>query len=341
VAKTKVVITDYIEVDLDWEVQQLAKLPDVDFQTYQLKLASKEELIEKVRDADIIVVNMAKFDEEVIAACEKCKLLIRHGIGYDNVDVDACTKHGIRFAYMPDYCCTEVAEQAVALIFASARKLFTGRRILEESSANQQWDFSSLGDIHRLFGSTLGIIGCGRIGGRVYRIMKAVGMKIMVCDPYIDERQKGALGIEETYDLETVLKEADIVTLHTPLNEETKYLIDKDELQMMKPTAYLINTSRGGVVCTLCLQLALDEGWIAGAGIDVYEEEPPPADMKLFEQEGATLAAHLGWCSVESGWDIRYKIMADIKACLNGEPPANTVNTEIDAVLGGKVYREV
>jgi formylmethanofuran dehydrogenase subunit E len=97
------------------------------------------ELIEKIRDADIIVVNMAKFDEEVIAACEKCKLLIRHGIGYDNVDVAACTKHGIRFAYMPDYCCTEVAEQAVALIFACARKLLTRRRLREDSRAKHKW----------------------------------------------------------------------------------------------------------------------------------------------------------------------------------------------------------
>lgn len=338
---TKVVVTDYIEVDLDWEVAELAQMPDVQFETYQLKLAPKAELIEKVRDAEIIVVNMAKFDEEVIAACERCKLLIRHGIGYDNVDVAACTKHGIRFAYMPDYCCTEVAEQAVALIFACARKLFVGRRILEDSSAKQQWDFSPLGDIHRLFGSTLGLIGCGRIGGRVHRIMKAVGMKVMVCDPYIDERQKGALGIEETYDLETVLREADIVTLHTPLNAETKYMIDEPQLRMMKPTAYIVNTSRGGVINTSALERALDEGWIAGAGIDVYEVEPPPADMKLFEQTGATLAPHLGWCSVEAGWDIRYKIMADIKSCLAGEPPVNTVNKEIDGLLGGKVYREV
>lgn len=340
-AKTKVVVTDYIEVDLDWEVEQFAQMADVELECCQLKTAPKEELIDTVKDADIIVVNMAKFDEEVIAACENCKLLIRHGIGYDNVDVAACTKHGIRFAYMPDYCCTEVAEQAVALIFACARKLFAGRRILQESSANQMWDFSSLGDIHRLFGSTLGIIGCGRIGGRVHRIMKAVGMKIMVCDPYLDERQKGALGIEETHDLDTVLKEADIITMHTPLNDETRYMIDEEQLKMMKETAYLINTSRGGVINTAALEKALQEKWIGGAGIDVYEVEPPPADMALFGLESATLAAHLGWCSVEAGWDIRYKIVDDIKACLNNEPPANTVNTEIDEVLGGKVYREV
>jgi D-3-phosphoglycerate dehydrogenase len=340
VQKCKVVVTDYIELDLDWEVETLAAYPEIQFDFHQLKLAPKAELIEKVKDADIIVVNMARFDEEVIAACQRCRLLIRHGIGYDNVDVAACTRHGIRFAYQPDYCATEVAEQAVALIFGCARKLFSSRRILEESSATQQWDFSTLGDIHRLMGSRLGIIGCGRIGGRVYRIMKAVGMNIMVCDPYIDDRQKGALGLDRTYDLDTVLKEADVVTMHTPLNDETRYMIDEAQLRMMKPTAYLINTSRGGVIRTEALEKALREKWIAGAGIDVYEVEPPPRDMDLFNHESATLSAHLGWCSVEAGWDIRKKIVGDILACLEGRAPANTVNGEIDEVLGGKVYRE-
>lgn len=338
--RAKVVVTDYIEVDLKWEEEQFAQMPDVDFEHYQLKLAPKEELIAKVADADIIVVNMARFDEEVIAGCKKCKLLIRHGIGYDNVDVAACTKHGIRFAYMPDYCATEVAEQAVALIFACARKLFTGRRILQASSATGQWDFSTLGDIHRLFGANLGIIGCGRIGGRVHRIMAAVGMNIMVCDPYLDDRQKGALGIEQTYELETVLREADIITLHTPLDDNTRHMIDEPQLRMMKPTAYLVNTSRGGVINTPALERALREGWIAGAGIDVYEVEPPPADMELFRLDTATLSPHLGWCSVEAGWTIRRKIMEDIRACLRGELPANTVNPEVEQLLGGRTYRD-
>lgn len=339
--KTKVVVTDYIENDLDWEVQEFAKMPDVEFSYHQLKLAPREELIATIADADIIVVNMAKFDEEVIAGCKRCKLLIRHGIGYDNVDVDACTRHGLRFSYQPDYCASEVSEQAVSLIFSCARRLDIGRRILQESSATGQWDFSTLGDIHRLFGSTLGIIGCGRIGGRVYRIMKAVGMHLMVCDPYLDDRQKGALGIEETYDLETVLKTADIVTMHTPLNDETRYMIDEPQLQMMKPTAYLVNTSRGGVIKTSALEKALRENWIAGAGIDVYEVEPPPADQELLSLPNATLSAHLGWCSVEAGWRIRQNIMDDVKACLRNEPPAYTVNKEIDAALDGRVYREV
>jgi len=337
----KIVVTDYIETDLDWEAEQFASMPNVTFEYYQLKQAPKEELIAKIKDADIIVVNMAKFDEEVIASLEKCVLLIRHGIGYDNVDVAACTKHLIRFAYQPDYCATEVAEQTVALIMCCVRKLFTSYEVLKEASEKRIWNFTPMGEVHRLFGQTLGVIGCGRIGGRVVRMMRGMGMKIMVCDPYIDERQKGALGLEQIYDLETVLREADIVTLHTPLNDETRYMIDEPQLRMMKKNAILINTARGGLVRTEALAKALREGWIAGAGIDVYEEEPPPPDMPLFSAPNVTLSAHIGWMSVEAGWDIRYKIMDDIKACMAGRPPRHTVNTEIDALLGGKVYRDI
>lgn len=341
VKEWKVVVTDYIENDLDWEVEQFEQMPGVVFEHYQLKQAPRAELIEKVRDADIVVVNMATFDAEVIEALEKCVLLIRHGIGYDNVDVPACTARQIRFSYQPDYCATEVAETAVSLILACARKLFISRDVLHDAATRQIWNFIPMGNVHRMFGQTLGVIGAGRIGGRVYRMLNSFGMKMMVCDPYLDERQKGALGIEQTYDLDTVLREADIVTLHTPLNDDTKYLIDEPQLRMMKPNAILVNTSRGGVVNTEALARALKEGWIGGAGVDVYEKEPPPVEMPLFGLPNATLSAHIGWMSVEAGWDIRYKIMEDVQACMEGLPPANTVNTELDGQLGGRVYREV
>lgn len=336
----KVVVTDYIENDLDWEVEEFSKLENVSFAYHQLKQAPKAELIAAIKDADIVVVNMATFDAEVIGALDKCKLLIRHGIGYDNVDVAACTANQIRFAYQPDYCATEVAETAVALIMSCGRKLFASLEVLKDASANQIWNFAPMGEVHRMFGQTLGIVGAGRIGGRVYRMMKNFGMKMMVCDPYLDERQKGALGLDQVYDLETVLREADIITLHTPLNSDTRYMIDEPQLRMMKPHAILVNTSRGGVINTAALAKALKEGWIGGAGIDVYEKEPPPTDMPLWDCPNATLSAHIGWLSVEAGWDIRKKIMEDIQACMADRKPANTVNKELDGVLAG-TYRVV
>jgi len=155
------------------------------------------------------------------------------------------------------------------------------------------------------------------------------------------DRRLAALGLDDRYTLEDVLRESDVVTIHTPLNEETRYMIDEPQLRMMKKTAYLINTARGAIVNTEALTKALREGWIAGAGIDVYETEPPPADMELFKLPNATLSAHLGWNSVEAGWDIRHKIMEDVDNFLAGRPPRFTVNTEVEEKLGGKAYREV
>ncbi len=339
-SQTKIVVTDYIEDDLDWEVEEMAKR-EIDFEYHQLKLAPEEELVEVIRDCDVVIVNMAPMPESVISQLEKCKLIIRHGIGYDNVDTEACTKHNIRLSNVPDYCAQEVAEQAVALIFACTRRLFESRRILEESSASGIWDFSTLGDIHRMSDQTLGIIGAGRIGSRVFRMTENIFGRRMICDPYMDDRRIAALGVHERHSLEDVLGEADVVTIHTPLNDETRYMIDEPQLKMMKDSAFLVNSARGAIVNTEALTKAVREGWIAGAGIDVYETEPPPADMELFDLPTATLSSHLGWCSVEAGWDIREKIMQDVDLFLAGEPPRFTVNEEVEEKLGGAAYREV
>ena len=338
----KVIVTDYIEDDLEWEQEKFGAMDNVVFETNQLKLAPKEEVIEKCRDADIIVVNMVKFDAEVLDALEKCQLIIRHGVGYDNVDVEACTRNRIRFAYEPDYCAAEVAEQAVALIFCCTRQLFRSRAILEDAAEKQIWDFSSLLPMHRMFDQTLGIVGCARIGGRVYRMTQNIFGRILIYDPYIDERQKGALGIhdDEVVSFDELLAQADIITIHTPLNDETRHMFNKDAFTKMKPSAYLVNTARGGVISTEDLIWALENEEIQGAGIDVYEKEPPDADLKLFDLSRATLSAHLGWSSLEAGWTIRYKIADDIIACIAGDKPGNTVNMEIDGLLEGN-YREV
>ncbi len=339
-SQVKIVVTDYIEDDLDWEVEEMAKR-EVDFAHHQLKLAPEDELVDVIRDCDVVIVNMAPMPESVISRLERCKLIIRHGIGYDNVDTAACTKYDIRLANIPDYCAQEVAEQALALIFACTRRLFESRRILEGASATGIWDFSTLGDIHRMRDQTLGIVGCGRIGARVYRMTENIFGERMVCDPYMGDRRLAALGLDDRYSLEDVLQAADVVTIHTPLNDETRYMIDEPQLRMMKESAFLVNSARGAIVNTEALIKALREGWIAGAGIDVYETEPPPADMELFDLPAATLSAHLGWCSVEAGWDIREKIMADVDNFLAGEPPRFTVNTDVEEKLGDRTYREV
>jgi D-3-phosphoglycerate dehydrogenase len=324
----KIVVTDYIEDNLDWEAEELAKEEGVVFEAHQLKFVPVEELLEKIRDADVILVNMVKMTPEVIGALEKCQLIIRHGVGYDNVDIAAATARGIRVGYVPDYCANEVAEQAVALILACWRKVFPGRKLLENCSAAGKWDFEPIYPIHSLSGKTVGIVGCGRIGSLVLKKLSGFDVHVLICDPYLSEERQQELGVTPT-DLDTVLSEADVITLHVPLTNETRRFISEPQLRRMKETAYLINTSRAGALDTEAVCRALRENWIAGAGIDVYDKEPPDPELELFRLENATLSPHLGWYSEEAGWSIREKILEDFRRFLSGQPPRFLINPEV------------
>lgn len=323
----KVVITDYIEPDLQWEADELAKR-GVEFASYQLKFAPVEQVIDATRDADVVVVNMVPITPEVIAGWEKCKLVIRHGTGYDNVNVPALTEAGIPLVYIPDYCTDEVAEQAIALIFACARRIVSSRTTLDESAARGQWDFADVIPMFRMAGRTLGILGCGRIGSTVYRKLQSFGFKVIGCDPYLSEKRKQELGIEFV-DKETLFRTSDFITVHTPLNDETRHIVNAEALSWMKPTAYLVNTARGPMVDAYALADALREKRIAGAGIDVFDKEPPETDYPLFGLPNAILTPHLAWYSEDAGFRIREIIMTEIDLFIAGNPPRYTVNPSV------------
>ncbi len=325
--RVKVVVTDYIEDNLDWEAEELAKR-GIDFAAYQLKFRPEDEVVEAIGDADVVVVNMVKMTESLLSRLKACKLLIRHGIGYDNVDVEACTRLGIQFAYQPDYCKVDVAEHAIALIFACARKVVWGRKTLDESSAKGQWDFSDLFPVYRLEGKTLGIVGVGRIGSRVYLKLKSFGFSIIGCDPYLSEERIKELGIP-LVPREELFRTADYITVHTPLTDETRHIVNATSLDWMKPTAYLVNTSRGGMVDADALAEALKARHIAGAAIDVYDVEPPPPDYPLFGLENVVLSPHMAWASEEAGQEIRKSILDDILAFAEGRPARCVVNPEV------------
>jgi len=326
--RIEIVVTDYIEPDWKWEEEQLAKYDHVSFAYHQLKFAPQEELIAAIRDADVILVNMTPMTAEIIDRLEKCKLIIRHGVGYDNVDVEAATARGIRVAYEPDYCTDEVAEHAIALMLGAWRKLSTGLKVLEDSSRNGIWDFEPIYPISTLKGKTVGIVGCGRIGSTLFERLQSFGFEFLICDPYLTAERQAELGIQ-IVDLETLLKGADIVTVHAVLNEETHHLIGEAQLRLMKTTAYLVNTARGALVDTDALARALREQWIAGAAVDVYVKEPPDPDFPLFACENALLAPHLGWYSEEANWSIREKIVEDFVRFIEGRPPRFLINKEL------------
>lgn len=318
-AKLKVVVTDYIEPDLKWEAEELGKR-GIDFEHHQLKFAPAEKVIEATRDADIVVVNMVPVTQELISGWKKCKLVIRHGVGYDNVDVAALNKAGIPLCYIPDYCVEEVAEQAIALMLGCGRKIVSSRKVLDDSSARGQWDFADVVPMFRMAGQTVGIIGCGRIGSRVYQKLKTFGVNFLICDPYLTEERKRELGIEVVAK-EEVFKGSDFITIHTPLTPETRHIVNAETLAMMKPPAYLVNTARGPMVDAYALAEALKNGVIAGAGIDVFDVEPPPRDYPLFGLRNAILTPHLAWYSEDAAWRIRELIILEIDRFVAGQAP--------------------
>lgn len=320
----RVVVTDYIEPDLDWERHELARV-GIELRAHQLKDASESDLISATRDADAIVVNMAPITDRVIASWSRCRLVIRHGIGYDNVDVVALQARSVPLVNVPDYCVEEVAEQAIALLFALARQVVASRIVLEQSSRLGRWTFDDVRPLRRIQNRTVGIVGFGRIGSKVHQKLRGFDFEFLVCDPYVASERARTAGIE-TVPLERLLRGSDFVTLHAPLTDETRHLIDARALSLMKPSAYLINTARGGLINQRDLCIALREGRIAGAGLDVFEQEPPDPDDPLFSLDSAVLTPHLAWCSIEAGWDIRRKIVRAVIDYQAGFPLANCVN---------------
>lgn len=319
-----VVVTDYIEPDLEWE-RELLREKGITLEAYQLKGRPEEEVYEKVRSADVIVVNMVKFPASLVDRLDRCGLIIRHGIGYDNIDVDACTRNEIQFAYQPDYCAIDVAEHAISLIMAAARRLPIARQTLEESSAQGEWDFSGLFPLHRMEGKVVGILGVGRIGSIVARKLQSFGFRLLGVDPNRSDEALERLGVEPV-DLETLLSQSDYITIHTPLNNETHHLVNRDTLAQMKKTAIIVNTARGPIVDPEALAAALEDGIIAGAAIDVYDVEPPPTSYPLFGQPNAILTPHSAWASVESSWAIRKSIINDILSHADGRDARCVIN---------------
>ncbi len=325
---TKVVVTDYIEPDLDWEVQQFAQR-GVDFSAFQLKNAPVPEFLRMVADADVLIVNMAPISEEVLSGLGRTKLIIRHGVGYDNIDVPAASRRGIVVSYMPDYCMHEVAEQAVMLIMACQRKLNQQICLTEESSRSGKWVFKPVYPLHSVHGKTLGILGCGRIGSLVHQMMQGFGLaRILICDPYLTAERMRELG-NPFVSLNELLVESDIVTVHTPLGPETHHMLDEAQFELMKPTSILVNTARGGIVNLVALDEALKSGRPGFAGVDVYEQEPPGPDMAILRNEKAICTPHLAWLSEEAGWNIRRQIVADVDRFLHGEGPFHPIDKTV------------
>lgn len=282
---------------------------DVIFEEYP----DEGRLIELVGDVDAIIVrSKPKVTRKVIEAAPKLKVIGRAGVGLDNIDLEAAKERGIKVVNSPGASSRSVAELAVALMFNVARKIaFADRKMREGVWAKKQ----CMG--FELEGKTLGIVGFGRIGYQIAKIAKALGMNLLLYDPYPNEEHAKEVG-GKFVDLETLLKESDVVTLHVPLIDATYHLINEERLKLMKPTAILINAARGAVVDTNALVKALKEGWIAGAGLDVFEEEPLPKDHPLTKLDNVVLTPHIGASTVEAQMRAGVQVAEQIVEILKG-----------------------
>jgi D-3-phosphoglycerate dehydrogenase len=282
-----------------------------EFYMYEDRVEDNRSLIERSQNAEVVILSNIPYRAEVIHACPKLKMISVAFTGVDHIDVNACKEKGITVCNAAGYSTDSVAELAFGLIVAVMRNIVK----CDELVRNGKTKAGYIGN--DISGKTLGIIGTGAIGLRVAEIGKAFGCKLLA---YSRTEKENPFGIKYV-DLKTLLAESDIVSLHVPLNDKTKNLIDKEAISLMKPNSILINTARGPVVDSQALAAALKEGKIAGAGIDVFEMEPPvPANHPLLSAPSVVAAPHVAFATWEAFYRRAQIVLTNVKAWLDGEP---------------------
>lgn len=298
----KVVVTDYNFESIDPYLKELAGLADVDIEVHREREQDSNRLIQQVKDADVVFIHFAVMNAKVIEAMEHCKMIIRPAIGFDNIDVDAATKKGIYVVNIPEYGAQyDVSNHVMMLMLACEKKLWT----LASSTKKGIWNQNLAKPVYRLNGQTFGLCGFGRIPKQVAVRAKAFEMNVIAYDPYMSEETMAKYGVCKV-DFETLCRESDVISITLPLTSETKYLFDERAFNMMKPTAFIINTARGAVIKETDLIKALEEKKIAGAGLDVVESEKLPADQVLpanhpfNRMDNVIVTPHSGWLSEDA-----------------------------------------
>ena len=279
-----------------------------------------EELIEKIKNYDALVIRSGtKVTSEVIKAADRLKVIGRAGVGIDNVDVEAATKKGIIVLNTPGGNTISAAEHTIAMMLALARNIPQANAALHKG----EWNRKKYTGVE-FFNKTLGVVGLGRVGAEVAARMKSFGMQILAYDPFVTEERAKQMGITLA-DLETVIRGGDFITVHTPLTNETRNLIDDDEFNIMKPGVRIINCARGGIINEAALARAVAEGKVAGAAVDVFTKEPPTGNPML-EQEKIIVTPHLGASTAEAQINVALAVADQILAIARGGLPTNAIN---------------
>jgi D-3-phosphoglycerate dehydrogenase len=295
--KPIVVVTDWGFSSLEPEREILGPL-DVELREYQCK--TEDEVVEVVRDADIVLAQWAPVKARAIGAMQRCRGIVRYGIGLDNVDLEKARERGIPVRNVPDYCLDEVADHTMALMLALQRQVSRVDRLVREGT----WKITPPLALPPMRRSVLGLVGFGRISRLVAHRAKAFGMRVVGADPFVGAAEFDAEGVTGV-DLPSLFSQSDIISLHCPLTDESRHTVREETLRMMKPNALLVNTSRGGLVDSGALFRALQEGRIAGAGLDVMEDEPISPESPLLSLPNLLATSHVAWYSSASVGELQ------------------------------------
>ena len=319
-AKAKVVLTDYVWESLDVEKNTLSSVADL----VPMQTKKPDEFIDQAADCDALLNTYAgPITADVMARMPKCKIIARYGIGVDTIDLDAATAAGIIVTNNPSYCIEEVAEHAMALVLACARKVVFYDRLVR----NGRWEVPPGKPMFRLSGSTLGLVGFGNIARQVAIRAAAFGMNVLYSDPFVKEGQFDAPG--KSASLDAVLAGSDFVSIHPPLTPQTRKMIGDDALSKMKRSAWIINCARGPILDTDALVRALDAGKIAGAALDTTDPEPLPNPHPLRGRENVVINPHVAWYSEQAMVGLQAGAPGEVRRVLTGEWPINVVNRAV------------
>jgi D-3-phosphoglycerate dehydrogenase/C-terminal binding protein len=326
----RVIITDFVNGALDVEKKILGDLADV----AALGASSEEELFGNVEEADaLLIYHSFNVTRRTIERLRHCKLIVRCGVGFDNVDGEFARSRGIPIANIPDYGTEDVADTAIGMALALARGIT--RQNSQLLAKQGEWHFTEVAPLNRLRGGIFAIVGLGRIGTATALRAKAFGFDVVFYDPYLPDGRDKSLGIRRAETIDELLRQADIVSLHCPLTEETRSMIDAETLALLPPGAYLVNTARGAVVDTAAIPEAIASGRLAGAGLDVLPKEPPCEEDLLIRawrdpahpaHHRLIINPHSAFYTEQGFSDMRTKGAEAVRRALLGQPLRNVVN---------------
>lgn len=318
----KAIVVDKNSADgLDYSIQQkIFEEHGIEFILEDCQ--TEDEIIEKCRDADALLVIYRKITPRIMDSLTNCKVILRYGIGYDVIDVEAATKRGIRVCNSPTHCLDEVATHTIAMILAMERQLVFFNDLVKEG----KWLANAGFKPHRLSCQTLGFVGFGNIARRTADFAKGFGFRIVAYDPYLDEAAISGYGAEKV-ELEELLAVSDVITIHTPLFDSTYHLINKDTIAKMKDGVMIVNTSRGPIIAVEDLMEAVKTGKVRAAALDVVENEPiSEPGHPLFETGKIICSPHAAYNSVEAEEQMMAVLAVTAVDILNGQNPDNIVN---------------